>query len=95
MIPRFEAREFSGITPQMQEAYERDGVLVLDNLISSEDCDLLKKRMEEMIDGFDVEAHTSVFSSKNKTHDQDDYFIESGMKLVSFLKRKHSVKMVS
>ncbi|UTW58154.1 phytanoyl-CoA dioxygenase family protein [Kordiimonas sp. SCSIO 12603] len=78
MIPRFEAREFSGITPQMQEAYERDGVLVLDNLISGEDCDLLKKRMEEMIDGFDVEAHTSVFSSKNKTHDQDDYFIESG-----------------
>ncbi len=78
MIPRFEAREFSGITPQMQEAFERDGVLVLDNLVSEKDCDTVISRMSEMVDSFDIEAHRSVFSTTNQTHAQDQYFLESG-----------------
>jgi len=78
MVPRFEARTFIGISPEMEEAYVRDGVLVLDNLIKPEVCDALRARMGEMIDGFDISEHQSVFSSTSKVHDQDTYFLESG-----------------
>ena len=78
MIPRFDARDFTGITDAMREAFDRDGVLVLDGLISSEDCDALRARMDEMVEAFDPEEHRSVFSSTSQAHDQDRYFLESG-----------------
>ena len=78
MIPRFNAQTFSGITPAMLEAYNRDGVLVLDNLVSAEACDTLRTHMNTMIEGFDIEEHRSVFSSTSQTHAQDQYFLESG-----------------
>ncbi len=78
MIPRFEAGDFSGITPEMAAAFERDGVLVLDNLVSEKDCDTLKARMNEMVSNFDIEEHSSIFSSTNQVHARDQYFLESG-----------------
>ncbi|TNE61624.1 MAG: phytanoyl-CoA dioxygenase family protein [Alphaproteobacteria bacterium] len=78
MIPRFDARAFSGITAAMRDAFDRDGVLVLDGLIRPEECDRLKARMMELVDCFDPAAHRSVFSSTSRQHDQDAYFLESG-----------------
>ncbi|MCJ9429414.1 phytanoyl-CoA dioxygenase family protein [Kordiimonas marina] len=78
MIPRFDARDFTGITDAMREAFDRDGVLVLDGLITPEDCDRLRARMDEMVEAFDPEEHRSVFSSTSQAHDQDRYFLESG-----------------
>jgi phytanoyl-CoA hydroxylase len=78
MVPRFEARNFTSITPNMAAAYARDGVLVLDQLITPDACDRLRARMAEMVDGFDIEEHRSVFSSTSRAHDQDEYFLSSG-----------------
>jgi len=78
MVPRFEALNFTGITPEMAASYGQNGILVLDNLIEPEQCDTLRARMAEMIEGFDIEEHQSIFSSKNKTQEQDDYFLDSG-----------------
>ncbi|NVJ96747.1 MAG: phytanoyl-CoA dioxygenase family protein [Alphaproteobacteria bacterium] len=78
MLPRFDARTFETITPEMKTAFERDGVLVLDGLVSAEMCDRLRARMAEMIDGFDVEEHRTIFSTTGRNHDQDAYFLESG-----------------
>lgn len=88
MVPRFEARTFIGISPEMEEAYLRDGVLVLDNLIKPEVCDALRGRMGEMIDGFDISEHQSVFSSTSKVHDQDAYFLDSGHKTRFFFEEE-------
>jgi phytanoyl-CoA hydroxylase len=78
MDPRFEALNFKGITPAMAAAYSEVGVLVLENLIDPEECDKLRARMAEMIDGFNIEEHRSVFSTTSAAHAQDDYFLESG-----------------
>jgi len=78
MIPRFEATNFSGITPEMIKSYKENGILVLDNLVSAEDCDKLRARMDELVAGFDPHEHNSIFSSKNKTQEQDNYFLDSG-----------------
>lgn len=88
MIPRFDASNFEGITPEMREAFERDGVLVLDGLISHAACDRLKARMADMVAGFDVSEHRSVFSSKSEAHAQDRYFLESGHETRFFLEEE-------
>lgn len=88
MIPRFDASNFKGITPEMREAFERDGVLVLDGLIDHAACDKLKARMADMVAGFDVSEHRSVFSSKSEAHAQDRYFLESGHETRFFLEEE-------
>lgn len=88
MVPRFEALSFKGITPEMKESYERDGVLVLENLIDPTDCDKLRARMADMITGFDIEEHRTVFSTTSKAHVQEDYFLESGHKTRFFFEEE-------
>ena len=78
MIPRFDAREFESVTPEMKQAFERDGVLVLDNLVSNDMCDGLRSHMLETIKSFDAAEHSSIFSTTQQTHAQDDYFLASG-----------------
>lgn len=78
MIPRFNAADFSSVTFEMKEAYSRDGVLVLDQMIRPEDCDALKNRMTEMVNDFDYDSHRTSFSTIDQKHAQDQYFLESG-----------------
>ena len=88
MIPRFDASSFKGITPEMREAFERDGVLVLDGLVSEAACDGLRKRMADMVADFDVSEHKSVFSSTSEAHAQDQYFLQSGHETRFFLEEE-------
>ncbi|NVJ70882.1 MAG: phytanoyl-CoA dioxygenase family protein [Alphaproteobacteria bacterium] len=88
MLPRFDARTFDTITPEMKTAFKRDGVLVLEDLISPTTCDQLRARMDEMVQNFDIEEHLSVFSSKNRNHDQDSYFLDSGHKTSFFFEEE-------
>lgn len=78
MIPRFDATSFSAVTAEMQQAFERDGVLVLDGLITNQACDNLRNHMAQMMTSFSAEEHASVFSSASQAHAQDDYFLSSG-----------------
>jgi len=78
MIPRFDATSFSDVTAEMQQAFNRDGVLVLDGLIPDAMCDNLRSHMAEVMNSFDVEEHASVFSSTSQAHAQDEYFLSSG-----------------
>jgi phytanoyl-CoA hydroxylase len=72
----------------MADAFETDGVLVLENLIPVEECDRLRARMQEIIEGFDVEEHRTVFSTISKAHAQEEYFLESGHKTRFFFEEE-------
>lgn len=78
MIPRFDAGNFSDVTAEMQQAFDRDGVLVLDGLIPEATCDELRSHMDDMMASFDAKEHASVFSSASQAHAQDEYFLSSG-----------------
>lgn len=78
MIPRFDATNFSNVTAEMQQAFERDGVLVLDGLITDAACDDLRGHMAQMMTDFDPSEHASVFSTTSQAHAQDEYFLSSG-----------------
>ncbi len=78
IVPRFDAQNFKTLSAEMQTAFERDGVLVLDGLVPAALCDKLKARTMAMVDDFDASNHSSVFSSISEAHASDEYFMSSG-----------------
>jgi phytanoyl-CoA hydroxylase len=65
-------------------AYELDGFLVLEDFVSSEACDRLRSRAEDLVREFDPAGVVSVFSTHEQTRTSDDYFLESGDKIRFF-----------
>jgi phytanoyl-CoA hydroxylase len=63
--------------------YERDGFLVIKQFVSTESCNRLRARAEELVRNFDP-AIVSVFSTREQTRTSDDYFLESGDKIRFF-----------
>ncbi|MFC3053440.1 phytanoyl-CoA dioxygenase family protein [Kordiimonas pumila] len=84
MIPRFNARNFTKITPEMLTCYKDQGVLVLEHLVSADTCDILRQQMAKLVQDFDVTEHRTVFSSTSEAHAQESYFLESGHKIHFF-----------
>lgn len=72
------------LNPDQLTAYERDGFLVLKNLISDEACDRLRARAQELVRDFDPRGIVSIFSTHEQTRTSDEYFLESGDKIRFF-----------
>lgn len=88
MIPRFDAKTFTGITPDMSTAFDKDGILVLDNLIPEDECDKLMARMNNMVTAYQPDEEKSIFSSVSEAHAQLEYFLESGHKTHFFFEEE-------
>lgn len=72
------------LTDDQRAAFERDGVLVLPDFYSADECDALRARMAEMIDGFDTTSASTVFTTTDRDQLRDEYFLESGDKVRFF-----------
>lgn len=73
-----DATAMSFLTPDQIDAYHRDGFLVIPDFASVSDCVALMARVSALIDGFDADAHASIFSTVNQQKTSDDYFLSSG-----------------
>ena len=69
---------------ERRAAFERDGFLVLPEFVPPSASLALRRRVDEMLDAFDPEAHRSVFSTHEQTRTSDTYFLESGDKIRFF-----------
>ncbi|XP_045923406.1 phytanoyl-CoA dioxygenase domain-containing protein 1 isoform X2 [Micropterus dolomieu] len=74
------------------QKYVEDGYVVLDGLLTSQECDELKQRMAEIVDQMDVPEHCrTTFSTYHdeqlKTQGNADYFITSGDKIRFFFEK--------
>jgi phytanoyl-CoA hydroxylase len=65
-------------------AYDRDGLLVLENFVDDASCERLRARAAELVRDFDPRGVVSVFSTHEQTRTSDDYFLESGDKIRFF-----------
>jgi phytanoyl-CoA hydroxylase len=83
-LQSFKAPGNGRLTPQMLAAFERDGVILLQDFVPEDDCKKLRARALELIDAFEPGAERNVFSAMKQTQLGDRYFEESGDKIRFF-----------
>jgi len=67
-----------GLSPADLAAFRADGFVVLRGFVAPAACDELRARAAALVDDFDVDAHRSVFSTRDQARTTDDYFLDSG-----------------
>ena len=72
------------LSDDQRDAFDRDGVLVIPDFYSSDECDALRARMAEMVDGFDSAEASTVFTTTDREQLRDEYFLASGDKVRFF-----------
>lgn len=81
---KFLATADGDLTQDMQDAFDEDGYLVLEDFATKAQCESLMNRIESLIDGFDPGSLQTVFSTRDRTHAADQYFRTSGDKIRFF-----------
>ena len=72
------------MTAEMIEFWKDNGYLIIENFKTNEECDELIKRSKELIEEQDFNNQQSVFDTISQTHNDDNYFLESGDKIRFF-----------
>ncbi|XP_076014775.1 phytanoyl-CoA dioxygenase domain-containing protein 1 [Genypterus blacodes] len=90
--PPSEQTDMDFMTDRDVQQYQRDGYVVLDGLLTSQECDALKQGMKEIVDRMDVPEHCRVTFSTDqdeqvKGQGSADYFITSGDKIRFFFEK--------
>ncbi|KAG7268204.1 hypothetical protein CRUP_022893 [Coryphaenoides rupestris] len=80
------------MTDRNAQKYQENGYVVIDGLLTPEECDQLRCRMAEIVDGMDVPEHCRItFSTDHddqlKTQGNADYFLTSGDKIRFFFEK--------
>ncbi|UJR28447.1 hypothetical protein I4U23_009687 [Adineta vaga] len=75
------------LTEEQIQSFEKNGYLVVKQLVTIDDCQKLKESVEHLIDKWNPEHDTScVFSSgENREQSRSQYFLESGDKISFFM----------
>ena len=76
------------MTTDMIEFWKDNGYLIIENFKTNEECDELIKRSKELIEEQDFNNQQSVFDTISQTHNDDNYFLESGDKIRFFFEEK-------
>ena len=72
------------LTSNQINSYDRDGVLVLPDFVSTQECDCLRQRALELVAEFNPDTLVSIFSTHEHSRTTDDYFLTSGDKIRFF-----------
>ena len=76
------------LNQKMQDFWDINGFLVIEDFYAHEECDKLINKSEKLIDDFDADSVKSIFDTKNQNHVEDNYFLQSGDKIRFFFEDK-------
>ncbi|CAA2995611.1 phytanoyl- dioxygenase [Olea europaea subsp. europaea] len=76
------------LNPDQLQFFNSQGYLVLESFASPEVIDLLRKRMDQLLNEFDCSKSSSIFSTTNQQQSTDEYFFESAEKISFFFEEK-------
>ncbi len=86
-LARFKAPDNGALSAEMLAAYAEDGVILLEDFVTAESCERLRRRALSLVDAFDPSGVSSVFSTTSRRQQDDRYFIESGDKIRFFFEQ--------
>ncbi|HEV2763402.1 MAG TPA: phytanoyl-CoA dioxygenase family protein [Pyrinomonadaceae bacterium] len=64
--------------------FARDGFVVVENFADAGTCAALRRRADELVEGFDPRGMFSVFTTREQARRSDEYFLTSGDKIRFF-----------
>ena len=73
---------------KMLNFWNDNGYLIIENFKTKEECDSLIQRSKELIEEQDFFNQKSVFDTVSQSHNDDNYFLESGDKIRFFFEEK-------
>jgi len=76
------------LTKDKLKFFKREGFLVLEDFVSIEDCELLRKRAIEIVKKFDPSESVSIFTTNEQIRNSDKYFLDSGDKIRCFFEEE-------
>jgi len=82
-LPRFASAD-SRLTPAMRGAFDRDGILILEDFATGTDCRALMDRMQALVAEADLSEVSTIFTTTDVRHAGDAYFAGSGDRIRFF-----------
>ena len=76
------------LNKEMLNFWNNNGYLIIEDLKTHEECDELINRSKELIEDQDFNNQQSVFDTVSQSHNDDNYFLESGDKIRFFFEEK-------
>ena len=76
------------ISSEMLNFWDDNGYLIIENFKTNAECDDLINRSKELIEEQDFNNQQSVFDTVSQSHNDDNYFLESGDKIRFFFEEK-------
>jgi phytanoyl-CoA hydroxylase len=84
MIHRTSFDDVNGLSPAARVAFQRDGVIVIEDFVAAERCQALRRRALELVAEHAPNAPGTVFSTRDQRHAKDAYFEASANRIGVF-----------
>ena len=76
------------LNKEMSNFWNDNGYLIIEDFKTHQECDELIQRSKELIEEQDFNNQQSVFDTVSQSHNDDNYFLESGDKIRFFFEEK-------
>ena len=76
------------LNKEMLNFWDNNGYLIIEDFKTHKECDELINRSKELIEEQDFNNKQSVFDTVSQSHNDDNYFLESGDKIRFFFEEK-------